>query len=84
MQAKALPQPTSPTLLRVEWDPKEERDCSLASAIFMDQRVLGRLVFSVDEKWNPKEQLKTFDKNPGRMVVMPRPTAWDKLREERP
>jgi hypothetical protein len=67
----------------VEWDPKEERDCEIARSIFQEQHET-RLVFSADKEWNPTDQLKKFDKNPGRMVVMPRPTAWDKIREEIP
>lgn len=69
-------------LLRVEWDPKQERDCQAAEMIFNGHQRDGNPIFSTDKKWNPKDPLKEFDKNPGRMIVMPRLTVWDKLREE--
>jgi len=82
VKTKALPQPKLPELFRIEWDPKQERDHQTAERFFVEQLRAGKLVFEADEKWNLKECLKNFDKNPGRMVVMLRPTAWDKITGE--
>lgn len=78
----ALPQAKfQGVLLRVEWDPKQERDCQSAKMIFFGHRRDGNPIFSTDKEWNPKDPLKEFD-NSGRMIVMPRLTVWDRLREK--
>jgi len=42
---------------------------------------MGRPIFTANPTWEPGDKLNAFNKELGRMVILSRPTVYDKLIE---
>lgn len=68
-------------LAKFAWEPSKPTDCQAIESVYHMQREKGRVVYSTDSTWKPVAKMAKFDGSLGRMVVLPRPTVYDRIRE---
>lgn len=78
---KPLPASSSRGETRFTWDPKNTKDCQAMADVFSLLRAKGKLIFVTTEDGGLGEPLTEFQKDLGRMTVLPSPTLWDRVRE---
>lgn len=69
-------------ILEVEWDPKKDKEVSSMRSLFTTLTWEKKGVFHSVHEGVPGDQITEFEPQLGKMVLLPMPTTWSRIRKE--